>query len=350
MFLKTVNYSFSSLVKTLTVSTILVSSIFIAANVSAQEYTKVRRLGTSEAICRGGIKTGAELQAFFANSPDTVKSILNHAGWTGDDQLLFNAIASGNFVEKKYAPGTTFQWMSGVKKGKAVSLPNRVWAGKEAFDGFEVNIVSEGVNYQMVIPHDCCNLSLATTTPIKVAAPAPKPAPVPVPVPEKIEVPVASTTPSKVIPFIAPFIGAESLQRFEERWEEEVGDSSGIIGVRAGVKYAIGKSLYLVPAVGVFTRTSINDGIDFPDEGISLDLGIEKYISKNIFIGAGVGVWNIDDSDFREDSVFVNAGGDITKSTEWFVELRGIDADTLDGTNDGFSDNHAYSAGIRFKF
>lgn len=346
MFSKTVNYSFSTLAKSFIVSVFLLSSVFVAANVSAQQYKEVFRLGTSEAICRGGIKTGAELQAFFANNPDKVKSILNHAGWTGDDQLLFDAIAAGDFVEKKYGKGTTFQWMSGMKKGKAVSLPNRIWAGKEAFDGFEVNIVSQGFNYQMVIPHDCCNLSLASTTAIPAPAPVTAPAPAPAPVPAAA--PVIEKA-SKFIPFIAPFIGSESLQRFEAVWETEVGDSSGIVGLRAGVKYDLGKGWFLVPAVGVFTRTSINDGVDFPEEGASIDLGVEKYVAEKFFVGAGVGAWNIDDSDFRQGSVFINAGGDISKAAEWFVELRGIDSDAANG-RDGFSDNKAYNAGVRFKF
>jgi len=345
MFLTTVNYSFSTLVKRLAASAILLSSLLVVANASAQ-YTEVRRLGTSQAICKGGIETGAELQAFFANNPDKVKSILSDAGWSGDDQILFDAISNGDFTEKKYEPGTTFIWMSAMRKGKAVSLPNRIWAGKEAFDGFEVNVVSQGVNYQMVIPHACCNLSLAATSAVvEKVVEAPKPAPVPAPV---VAAPVVEKA-AKVIPFIAPFIGSESLMRYETRWAMDMDDSSGLVGVRAGVKYAIGKGLYLVPTLGLFTRTSVNDGIDYPEEGASLDLGIEKYVSEKIFVGAGVGAWNIDDSDFRQSSVFLNAGGDINKATEWFLELRGIDSDNVDG-KDGYSDNHAYNAGVRFKF
>ena len=152
-----------------------------------------------------------------------------------------------------------------------------------------------------------------------------------------------------IIPFIAPFIGTETLMRYETRWEMDMRDSSGLVGLRAGAKFPIAKSLYLVPAVGIFSRTSVNEGIDFPEEGASIDLGIEKYVSETFFVGAGVGIWNVDDSEFDQESFFINAGGDISKSTEWFVEARGIESDNVDG-KDGFSDNHAYNAGVRFKF
>lgn len=340
MFLTTFNnYSFSSLARKLITSAIILSSLLVVANASAQ-YTEVRRFGTSQAICKGGIETGAELQAFFANNPDKVKSILNHAGWSGDPQVLFDAIASGDFTENKYAPGTTFEWMSAMRNGQAVSLPKRVWAGKDAFDGFEVNVVSQSVNYQMIIPHLCCNLSLAKASKIVENV-----QPTPVPAPVVASAPAAA----KVIPFLAPFIGAESLMRYETRWAMDMNDSSGLFGLRGGIKYAIGKGLYLVPALGIFSRTSVNEGIEYPEEGASLDLGIEKYVSKSMFLGAGVGAWNVDDSDYRQSSIFLNAGGDISQATEWFLELRGIDSDNVDG-KDGMSDNHAYNAGLRYKF
>ncbi|MGH1543685.1 MAG: hypothetical protein ACRBHB_25010 [Arenicella sp.] len=384
----------------------MVLTSFVAISSASAQYTEVRRLGTSEAICKPGIETRAELQAFFANNPDVVKAILQDADWQGDPQQLMDAIAAGDFSETSYEPGTTFEWMSSRKKGVPTALPRRIWAGKEAFEGFEVNLTSSCTNYQMVIPKACCNLSLATTSKVEVAPvltttvdgdsmtvcsdPGSK---VTLTGPDGVakeltldekgcwtgtELPAgdyaansvgecgvadssaviaapavaAAVLPAKksgLIPFIAPFVGTETLMRYETMWAMDMRDASGLVGLRGGVKVPLGKDFYLVPALGIMNRTSINEGIDYPDNGVSLDLGVEKYVTNSIFIGAGFGMWDVDDSDFREESFFINAGGTVTKSTEWFVEARGIDSDNPDG-KDGFSDNHAYNAGIRFLF
>ena len=38
--------------------------------VSAQEYKKITRLGTSQSVCTGGVETAAELQEYFAQNPN----------------------------------------------------------------------------------------------------------------------------------------------------------------------------------------------------------------------------------------------------------------------------------------
>ena len=62
-----------------------------------------------------------------------------------------------------------------------------------------------------------------------------------------------------------------------------------------------------------------------------------------------VNVRDINDSDFRDGSIFINAGGSITPATEWFIEARGIDSDNPDG-NDAVDDNRSFNAGIRLLF
>ena len=106
--------------------------------------------------------------------------------------------------------------------------------------------------------------------------------------------------------------------------------------------------MWLVPQLGIHHRTGVNEGNEYPDEGISLDIGIEKFVSNYLFIGAGVGIWDLDDSDFRQESIFVNLGGKISPAMEWFLEARGIGSDSE--VSDSFSDNHLYAAGIRFLF
>ncbi len=391
---------------------IFLLSLVATANEITQ-YTEVHRLGTSQALCRGGVQSDSELQAFFVNNTELIKSILKDAHWTADPLPLFAAIAAGDFIEEEYAPGSTFEWMGMKLKGRPQALPKRLWAGKEPFVGYEVNLTQGCVDYQIVIPKICCNISLAIATSF-----VEKPelsmlvdgnsmlvctdswAVVTLTNPDGInreltlnnnacwvgmDLPpgvykaqstgecgsvseaaiIAQTSARKAIDtltdskkngvsgFIAPLIGTETLMRYESSWDMDMRDSSGLIGVRLGNKLPLGGSLFLVPVLGFVHRTSVNDGNVYQDEGISLDIGVEKMITKSLFIGAGIGEWNIDDSDNRQESAFLKIGGLITQnlvsqSAEWFIEARGVDSDSAG--YDGINDNHVYIAGYRFLF
>ena len=120
-----------------------------------------------------------------------------------------------------------------------------------------------------------------------------------------------------------------------------VQDSSGFVGVRAGLKIPVGAGWSLVPSVGVIDRNGINDGNVFPETTFNVDFGVEKQFTKRFFAGAGVGAWNIDESDFREESAYVNGGISITKKLDWFAEGRYID-------NEG--SGTAVSTGLRLNF
>ena len=139
---------------------------------SAQEYKQVTRLGTSEAVCVGGIETREELQSFFSNDAATVAQILRDANWAGDQRDLEAEIAAGNFVEKNYEPGSRFDWMGAKRKGAGVALPYREWAGKEAFAGYEVKVNSQCQVHTLVIPKICCNLALFAAEPATVEQPS----------------------------------------------------------------------------------------------------------------------------------------------------------------------------------
>lgn len=385
---------------------LIVIAFIIGTSASAQ-YTDIKRLGTSQAICaKPGVQTAAELQAFFANNSETVNQILNAAAWQGDKPALFTAVQNGEFTEQMYPIGTTFEWMGMRDKKQVVSSSKRRWAGEESFPGFEINIENACVNYQLVVPKICCNVALATATKIvsepsltvnidgnsmticadnskvvltrpdntseglildnsgcwlgnqlstgeytvkasdecgttvKTVSIGPKAAPL-----NEDKSPDGE----KLIPFIAAFAGTETLMRLETAWDMEKRDSSGIAGLRAGLKVPLTQSLKFVPSIGVLHRDGVNNGNVYPEDTIFADAGLEANITKNFFVGGGLGVWDINDSDFREPSIFINAGGSITPATQWFVEARGIDSDNPDG-KDGFSDNHTFNAGIRLLF
>ncbi len=319
-----------------TVAQLIVASSLIASADAFAKYTEVRRLGTNEAICKGGVKSEAEFQAWTAANKDTIAQILSTTNLIGQEDKVMEAIASGNFVEKKYAPGTTFHWMAANKKNVPTAQRERVWAGKEAFVGYEMFITAGGSKFQVVVPKVCCNFSLASVETLPIPAPEPKPAPAPEPKPE----PVAKKK-AGIVPFLGLMVGSESLKRYEPSWDMDMQDSSGFVGIKVGAKIPVGNGWSLVPSLGVINRTGINDGNVYPETTANLDFGVEKQINEYFFVGAGIGAWNVDESDYREASAFVNVGGGITKKVDWFLEGRTIDADDS-GT--------AVSGGLRLKF
>ena len=330
-----------------TVAHLIVASSLIASADAFAKYKEVHRLGTSEAICKGGVKNAAEFQAWTAANKNTITSILSTTKLAGKADVIVATIARGEFTEKEYNPGTTFKWMAANKKGVPTALRNRIWAGKEAFIGYEMFVEIDGSRYEIVIPKICCNFALAAIETVDAPEPEPEPAPVVAPTPEPQPEPEPEPEPKPVAkkkgitPFIGITAGSESIERFEPSWDSFVQDSSGFIGINAGLKIPVGGGWSLVPSIGVIDRNGINDGNVFPETTINLDFGVQKQFTKRFFAGAGVGVWNVDESDFREGSLYINGGLSITKNIDWISEARYIDADES-GT--------AVSTGFRYNF
>ena len=227
-------------------------------------------------------------------------------------------------------------------------MPYREWAGAKSFEAFQVNISTDCQLYHIAIPKACCNVSLVSvqpdtssqcTEPVAVA-PAPAPAPVE---PE----PVAKASPLALIPFIGAFAGTETRPRFETAWQMDQRDSSGIIGLRAGLLKPLSEKTALFGQASYYDRQGINGGNEYPENNFAVDIGVERKLSERAFIGGGIGAWNIDDSDFRDASLFAHVGGDIGKSNfQWILEGRVFDSDSE--TLDSISNNRMFSAGIRY--
>jgi len=321
-----------------TAAQIIVASSLIASADAFAKYTEVRRLGTSEALCQGGVKSMSEFQAWTSANGNTIAQALEGTRLQGQHSAIMAAVARGEMVEKFYQPGTTFHWMTAIKKGKATALRDRIWAGEEAIAAYEMQIEHDGSNYTLVIPKICCNFSLASVAEIPkpepkpvAKAPAPKPEPKPEPVVEK----------PGVVPFIGLMAGTESLERYEPAWDMYKKDSSGFFGIKAGIKIPVAEGLNLVPALGIINRTGLNEGNEYPETTANIDFGVEKQLNEQFFVGGGLGIWNVNESDYREGSAFLTVGGTLTEKTEWFTEGRYIDAD---------ESGSALSAGIRFNF
>lgn len=333
-------------------STAVIAGSLASQTAYAQQYKKITRLGTSEAVCSGGVQTEAELQDFFAKNPGAIRQLLSDSGWSGDAEDLMSAVAAGDLNVQSYPVGTRLQWSSAKVNGQYVAKQFREWAGNESFEAFQIDLKSGCKVYDIVIPKACCNVSLAQvvedtspecSTPIAAAPTAIAPAAALESDPE----PVSKKASTGLIPYIAAFAGTETRPRFESRWEMDKRDSSGIIGVRAGLLKEISAKTSVFGQVSYVDRQGINGGNIYPENNFSVDLGLERKLSQSAFIGAGVGAWNVDDSDFRDASIFGIVGGDIGKTKlQWFLEGRVFDSESEN--LDSFSDNKMFSAGLRY--
>ncbi len=342
----------------LTISSTLLVLTLSSQLASAQQYKKITRLGTSQAVCSGGVETAEQLQAFFANNPSKIKDILADSGWNGSADELLAMVANGEMIERSYPIGTRLVWTGVKKNGQYLANRYREWAGTEPFEGFQINFKNDCQIHHIAIPKACCNVSLvsieadtssACTEPVAAAAPVQTQQVVePVVSTNEPAAPIASkVNPAGLIPFVAAFAGSETRPRFEPSWAMDMRDSSGVIGVRAGLLKALTAKTSLLGQVSYLERQGVNDGNIFPEENFSIDVGIEHKLSQRAFVGAGVGAWDIDDSDFRETSLYGMVGGDIGRTKlQWFLEGRVFDSDSE--TLDSLSNNRMFSAGLRY--
>ena len=140
------------------------SLVFIAAALGssafAQEYTEIRRLGTSQAVFKPGPQTRDELQRMFNEHRADYEKVLRDTNWPGDPNDLFAAIQNGDFSEAQYPVGHTFEWMALRRRGVVEATGRIRWAGRDPFEAFEIRFESNGREHRFLIPKACGNLSL----------------------------------------------------------------------------------------------------------------------------------------------------------------------------------------------
>ena len=149
-----------------------------------------------------------------------------------------------------------------------------------------------------------------------------------------------------ITPFVGIFIASETRDRFEPAWDTEVRDSTGVYGVKAGILLQHNDNISVFGQIGLIDRISINEGNIYPESDWFVDVGIDHKIGERGFIGAGLGIWNIDETEFKDTSLFVHGGSNIGSSnTQWFIEGR-LFRDDLNEVNS----NNMVSLGLRFLF
>lgn len=381
-------------------------SVFLSTNAVAQSgdylggYKQIKRLGgTSQSICRPAIRTADELQSFALNQRQDVVDILQNAEWTGNPDDVFAAIEAGDFAEKSYPVGTKLEWMGMREKGNPIASPKREWAGKQDFEGFELNLVSNCQQHQLVIPKACCNVSLIQSTPIDVAPPV-------VAINqegENVTISVDSGAAGEITTLTHPDGTVETLQLTDGTWSgtlppgdysvesrtaTDCGESAVVTNAfnvaapvaamaaapRGGLFFApfVGRQLRAIdpPLVGlqvgylgpITERLSwlVQGGgsYNLKDSELSLfaDVGLEHRIGENGFIGGGVGYWDLNNTDEnlpnstspKDDITYFVHGGAGTPWTfhdhpiQWFAEAR-----IFDDFTDDISNHNILKLGLR---
>ena len=304
----------------------------------AQEYKTIRTMGISNPVCDGGIDNPAELQKYVTENREDFLNMVSTSGWPGDPDELIAAIQNGEFNDVMLPIGTTFEWM-GVRRrttGQADTVTALRWGGDAPVDAYSIETVADGNTYTFVIPKVCCNLAMLTQVS-------------PAPVEEVAEAVAEAPAAPGVLPFIAPFIGYED--RVRDECPEDPGEAYGdghqtqndgaIAGAILGLLKPLNDKTSLLAQIG--------GAYNFDDSTHSTafaDLGLNQKIGQNGFIGGGVGIWDINDSDNTDGSFFIQGGVnafDFSKGTaQWFAEARAL--------FDEPGDNTIFMTGLRFIF
>lgn len=395
----------STSIRNIGTSLVLISSLLIAGNVFAQAssyiggYKQVKRLGTNQAICKPAIHTGDELQSIALNQRQDILDILENASWPGDPEAVFSAIEAGDFTENSYPVGAKFEWMGVRKRGKVVASPKIQWAGKQSFDGFELNVVSNCVQHKLVIPKACCNISLAQSTPVGADTPV-------IDVDkdgQNVTIRVNSGGAPSITDLTHPDGRVETLTLTDGAWTgtlppgdyavearttSDCGESAPVKFtfsvaelVAAAVPMAKHGGWFLAPFIGrqvraidpplvglqighlfpITERTSFllqgGGSYNLKDSELSIftDVGLERQVGEHGFLGAGVGYWDINnddnithsDSPKKDVTYFLYGGSDTPWSikdhtVQWFGEAR-----VFDDFTDDISNHNILKLGLR---
>lgn len=121
----------------------------------------VRTLGGTNAFSAEPVTSVAELRALFVRERPAIEQVLSLAGWPGNPEDLFVAVASGTPEEIAFPVGRTLQWMALRRGAKTVEVAQHPkWEGEEPFQAFLIRLVSGDARWAFLVPKACGNLSL----------------------------------------------------------------------------------------------------------------------------------------------------------------------------------------------
>lgn len=148
----------------------LLAGLILAAPAAAQlceGASSITRLGGANRFSTP-VEDRQSLQALFVEQREDILALLGEAGWSGDPDDLFAAVAGWNGVSSTtFEPGRMIPWMFFRERGATPHVgTNLCWAGDEAFAAWEIRLESNGRWYSMIVPESCGNLALLAEQPL----------------------------------------------------------------------------------------------------------------------------------------------------------------------------------------
>lgn len=176
---------------------------------------------------------------------------------------------------------------------------------------------------------------------------APKPAPAPTPAPPKAQPePKPMAKARALIPFMAGAIGAQSRTRDLCYCIKD--QTEGLVGGRGGLMYPITDRLSAFGQIGAFANTE-----DSKWSTLHADVGLEMKVGESGFIGGGVGVWDLNNSLYRDPTAFIHGGVDTPwkfgdGTVQWFIEGRKWLDENFEDTE--YDNDYSGLTGLRVMF
>lgn len=169
--MSTTRTRYGSTRKIVAVLIVLAFSTFTFAALAADQTRKIRRLGNPvTAFSKEVADTQEKLQSQFVQYRSDLEQVLEDAGWGGNPQDLFDAVAAGKASRVMVPVDKVLPWMAFRKGGKPTVGANLEWAGKEPFDAWTLKFESNDAVHTFLIPVACLNLAY-----IKQGPPYPAP-------------------------------------------------------------------------------------------------------------------------------------------------------------------------------
>jgi hypothetical protein len=138
---------------------VIVLSLLVVGVAEATNGIEIARLGGPHAFAEP-LQTGADLQQMLGEQQEDLKRVLSIAACEVSIEELSAAVAQGQVTEIDVAAGTTMQWMALRRDGVPVVEGPVIWAGKQPFAAFAIELESSAVRYTFLVPKPCGNLAL----------------------------------------------------------------------------------------------------------------------------------------------------------------------------------------------
>jgi hypothetical protein len=325
----------------------------------------VRRLGGTTRFS-APVRTVAQLRTMVEANRRDITNVLFDAGLSDIGSQVLDTIASGAVSETTVPSGTRLEWMALKRKGKAEILRNVRWGGAQPFEAFRFTVTTATAIYSFVVPKTCGNISLMSTEPVTPRpapapptppppppTPTPQPAPVtppppPTPPPPAVAPPVQPPAAAPLVRGFSPFIlGAFGKQR--RALEGDAGVALGtfcdpLLGIKGGVEFNVKPNFVIAPAAGVAINLDESDRTS-----IFAEAEFNRLFDGGGFVGAGIGVWDLNHSDNVVPSLLIHGGAPITRYPDNRSRLLFVGEGRF-FLGDPIDDNYQFWAGVRYVF